>query len=387
MDNRIRRLPKYPGFRHFSGGISKISQWSGKEAKDLERIFLPLLHGVQSPEAITATRAELDFIYHAGWKMLGEEDLKRMVDFNQIFHQNKDSFLQTDEQGGREQDHFRIPKLHARHHYPENIRWLGTPYNYSTEITERYHIEIAKKAHKATNRKDYIKQMLLWLRRQEKIYLRGLFLRWRNDQWNQASNTDIQFDDFLPSVTDNSETQQQGSEDHHEIIQIANELDNLHDGLSILRQTQVIPVVKQTGRTPTAASYTIATRPHLRKQLIGGLMTSYNILNFEVALKTFLIQSSPDPPRSHPALRSALQYFRLSSHWTLLSVWNRFTVTLPTIGFEEDHIEKRSILARLRTKNDFVPRFQPVLVDLQVKDPNPQDGLQGKSLPTNVHKL
>jgi len=95
-----------------------------------------------------------------------------MIDFNKIFHQNKYSFLQTETHGGHELDHFHIPKLHARHHYPENIRWLGAPYNYSTEINEQYHIEIAKKAHKATNLKDYIKQMLLWLQRQENIDLR-----------------------------------------------------------------------------------------------------------------------------------------------------------------------------------------------------------------------
>ena len=100
IDNCIRRLPKTPGFRHFHSGISKISQWSGRESKDLQRIFLPLLTGIQSPEAITATRAELDFIYHAGWKTLGEDDLKRMVDFNTIFHKNKYAFLKTETLGG-----------------------------------------------------------------------------------------------------------------------------------------------------------------------------------------------------------------------------------------------------------------------------------------------
>ncbi|KIJ53862.1 hypothetical protein M422DRAFT_85147, partial [Sphaerobolus stellatus SS14] len=178
IDNRVQRLPKTPGFRHFSGGISKISQWSGREAKDLEHIFLPLLAGIQTPNVIKATRAELDFIYHVDWKTLDEDDLKRMKDFNSIFPKYKESFLETPGHGGREQDHFNIPKLHARHHYPENICWLGSPYNYSTEISEQYHIEVAKKAYKATNRKEYVKQMLLWLTRQEKIYLCGMLLRW-----------------------------------------------------------------------------------------------------------------------------------------------------------------------------------------------------------------
>ena len=260
IDNRIRRLPKVPGFRHFSGGISKISQWSGKETKDLQRIFLPILTGVQTSEAITATRAELDFIYHAGWKMLGEDDLSRMIDFNKIFHRNKHAFLRTYQHGGRELDHFHIPKLHSRHHYPENIRWLGAPYNYSTEITERYHIEIAKKAYKATNRKNYAEQMLLWLRRQEKVHLRGLFIRWRNGQWNKPSDvdTDTQFDGFLPELPLNEQ------EDPPQVVSLIVEEPDLIDDLSIVNESLSQPVLKSSHVTnSTEVSHAISRRPHL----------------------------------------------------------------------------------------------------------------------------
>ena len=86
-----------------------------------------------------------------------------MNDFNALYHKDKFSFLKTDKYGGCEQTHFQIPKLHAREHYVENIKWLGAPYNYTTEISEHYHIEIAKKAYKATKCKEVVKQMLLWL--------------------------------------------------------------------------------------------------------------------------------------------------------------------------------------------------------------------------------
>lgn len=104
-----------------------------------------LLTGIQSHSAIKATRVELDFVYHAGWKTFGEDDLQWMEDFNKIFYDNKWAFIQTANCGGWEKDHLKIPKLHARHHYPENICWLGASYNYSTEISEYYHMEIAKK--------------------------------------------------------------------------------------------------------------------------------------------------------------------------------------------------------------------------------------------------
>ena len=110
IDNCFRRLPKTPGFRSFPSGISKISQWSGREWKDLERYFLPVIYGAQRNGAIIATRAELDFIYHAQWKTLSDADIQQMIDFNDKYHAHKDAFLG---QGGRELDHFQIPKLHA----------------------------------------------------------------------------------------------------------------------------------------------------------------------------------------------------------------------------------------------------------------------------------
>ncbi|KAF8577332.1 hypothetical protein K439DRAFT_1649110 [Ramaria rubella] len=175
IDNHFRRLLKTPGYRHFSGGISKISQWSGREWKDLECNFLPVIYGAQSAGAIIATHAELDFIYHAQWWTLSETDIQWMVDFIQKFHAHKDAFLNG---GGRDQNHFEIRKLHARHHYPEKIRWLGVPFNYTTEISERYHIEVAKKAHKATNFNNYITRMITWLEHQEKLHFHSQYVQW-----------------------------------------------------------------------------------------------------------------------------------------------------------------------------------------------------------------
>ena len=64
------------GHRHFASGISKISQWSGKEWKNLEKPFLPDIYGASKPRAIKATRAELDFIYTGQWLTLTDSDLR-----------------------------------------------------------------------------------------------------------------------------------------------------------------------------------------------------------------------------------------------------------------------------------------------------------------------
>ncbi|KAJ7502081.1 hypothetical protein B0H11DRAFT_1712973, partial [Mycena galericulata] len=75
-------------------------------------------------------------------------------------------------------DHFNINKLHKLKHYTDAIRSHGTADGYNTENTERLHIDLAKVAYKATNRKAYTRQMTVWLRRQESIHKFGTYLQW-----------------------------------------------------------------------------------------------------------------------------------------------------------------------------------------------------------------
>jgi hypothetical protein len=65
-----------------------------------------------------------------------------MGDFNHICHEKKDAFLKG---GGWLTEVFDIPQLHSHLHHHANIQWLGATQDYYTEITEKYHIDIAKK--------------------------------------------------------------------------------------------------------------------------------------------------------------------------------------------------------------------------------------------------
>ena len=54
-------------------------------------------------------------------------------------------------------------------HYGEAIRSHGTADGYNTEASERLHIDYAKDGYRASNKKDYFKQMTVWLGRQEAV--------------------------------------------------------------------------------------------------------------------------------------------------------------------------------------------------------------------------
>jgi hypothetical protein len=65
------------------------------------------------------------------------------------FHNNKAVFINLGIW-----ENFNIPKLHSLLHYASSICLFGTIDNYNTEQLECLHIDLAKEAYHATNRKD-----------------------------------------------------------------------------------------------------------------------------------------------------------------------------------------------------------------------------------------
>jgi len=175
LDNHFKAMSAYPDLRHFSKGISLVSQWTGKEQKEMQKVFLGIVAGAFDPRAVTAVRAMLDFIYYAQYQTHTETTLQLMQTAHDMFHEAKVIFIET---GTRGQDHFNIPKLHSLVHYTQSIRSLGCLDGLNTESSERLHIDFAKKAYRASNRRDYYPQMTLWLQRQESVVRKDDYLEW-----------------------------------------------------------------------------------------------------------------------------------------------------------------------------------------------------------------
>ena len=58
---------------------------------------------------------------------------------------------------------------------------FGTTDNYNTKQSERLHIDLAKNAYRATNRKDEYSQMTMWLERREKVQQHNASIDWRQN--------------------------------------------------------------------------------------------------------------------------------------------------------------------------------------------------------------
>jgi Plavaka transposase len=180
IDARCRSLPPNHHISIFAKGISTLSRVTGKEHKNMSRLLLglimdlPVPNGQVSPRIIAAVRALLDFLYLAQLPSHTSTTIARLDESLSRFHDNKDVFVDL---GIR--DHFNLPKIHSLLHYIPSIRLFGTTDNYNTEQTERLHIDFAKDAYRATNRKDEYSQMTTWLERREKVQVHSTFIKWR----------------------------------------------------------------------------------------------------------------------------------------------------------------------------------------------------------------
>ncbi|KAH7090985.1 hypothetical protein BKA62DRAFT_626299 [Auriculariales sp. MPI-PUGE-AT-0066] len=176
LDARMQRLPEAHGVRHFKNGVSILSNISGLEHKAIYAQILGCVHGLVPDNAVRAARALLDFLYTAQYENHSDATLDGLTTALSEFHKLKRVFsiegVRTD---------FNLPKLHAMQHYIECIRLFGTTDGYNTEATERLHIDLAKHAFDATNKREFVAQMCRWLQRRETMHWFATYLAWKSN--------------------------------------------------------------------------------------------------------------------------------------------------------------------------------------------------------------
>lgn len=162
IDARFKAMTGLHGVRHFKNGISGISQWTGKEYKEMEKVFVGLMASGCDARVAEAVRAVVNFIYLSSLQRHTSRTLRALQSALDSFHACKNIFIEL---GGRQANHFNIHKIHSMQHYAQLIYRLGSADGFNTEAPERLHIDYAKEAYRASNKKDFVIQMTTWLRR------------------------------------------------------------------------------------------------------------------------------------------------------------------------------------------------------------------------------
>jgi len=190
VDHHFKSMTSHPTLRHFKKGISLVSQWTGNEYKNMEKIFLGVITGTADEQVIRAVRTVIDFISYACFEVHTEQSLEKMDRAWSAIHENKAIFTKL---GIHES--FNIPKFHSLIHYVLAIHSHGTLDGYNTESPERLHIDFAKVPFRAGNKQDYTAQMAMWMSCHDAVWHYKVFLHWAKGNGFIDSEEDDDDDD------------------------------------------------------------------------------------------------------------------------------------------------------------------------------------------------
>ncbi|KAJ7158358.1 hypothetical protein C8R43DRAFT_882678 [Mycena crocata] len=338
IDRRFQAIPPHPSLRHFTKGISLTTQWTGKEHKNMEKVYLGVLAKTTDPAVQRAVRAILDFIYYAHFETQCDESLSKLDAAWAAFHADKEIFRKLKIR----KKHFNLSKLHKIKHYVDSIHSRGTADGFNTENTERLHIDLAKSGYRATNRVRYTQQMTVWLRRQESVYKFGTYLQWAVAGYISKSS----------SAADDGD-EGEGKED-------SDDEGELED-------------VPHTQPSPTLPHYRVAKKPGFPNLTAAAISTDFCAPDFLINIDRFLDSQSINSPLS-PADNS------------LFPIYKQLRLTLPKISEVSSQEVTDTIRAVKHKPLEKTPKgikpakagqFDTILVrkDPPAADQRPTDGL------------
>ncbi|KAG9123650.1 hypothetical protein FRC07_014386 [Ceratobasidium sp. 392] len=173
IDERFSVLPRHASLVSFDKGVTSLSQTTGRQHKSMEKSIAAVVSGCVPQEALMAVQAAMDFIMIASFSVHTTSSLLWLQETIDRFHALKWIFIQ---EGVRQ--NFNFPKIHALMHYIQSIISRGALDGFNTELFERLHIEMAKYAYRASNKREYLKQMTAWRYRLDAVLTRGAYIRW-----------------------------------------------------------------------------------------------------------------------------------------------------------------------------------------------------------------
>ncbi|KAG0644868.1 hypothetical protein HOY80DRAFT_1068221, partial [Tuber brumale] len=163
-----KNLPAYPGYSSPNKEYSRVSQWTGKEMRNLVRVLLPCFAAVLChpstaerlifTKALTCVRSIIDFTLMAQYQSHTQETiqyLERRIADEQ--HQELEGVVADiyDEDGD-----FNFVKIHLPSHFVDHIRHFGNIQMYSTESGETSHKIMIKEGYRRSIKNDASYQIL-----------------------------------------------------------------------------------------------------------------------------------------------------------------------------------------------------------------------------------
>ncbi|KAG8763877.1 hypothetical protein FRC12_008370 [Ceratobasidium sp. 428] len=325
LDERFKSMTRAKDLRHFKNGISMVQQWTGREAKEMEKVFVPLLaeHPDLPSDLVAFIRALLDFSYIARAARMTDMELDELDGAWREMHRLKRVLVSSGVyQSLRQLD--RIHKWHQLSHYVESIRDFGTPDGYNTEAPEYLHIVYVKRGFVASNKRDAIPQIIDYCQRLEALRIHHAHLdEYYGIENRKPTKTAIFVADNSGSYEPEEHEEEDGDDEEWEDVD-----DSMGDeGEGPRRATGVLGTANEVEYPwPELAIAMLPTR----RVTLSELVTKYGATSLERALKSFL----------RPYAKN--DWFILSSD--KFGCWHKLTLYQHPLPFAPDEPPQRDVI-------------------------------------------
>ncbi|KAG2744456.1 hypothetical protein P692DRAFT_201721827, partial [Suillus brevipes Sb2] len=171
LDFRFSILQPTTGYCHFSGGISKLKQVTGRGHHDIQCYIVGLISGAAPRRFVIVIRALMDLHYLAQCPA-PDDNLLACIDRSLLtFHEHKDVILTLGARMGTKRPigNWHIPKLELLQSITSSTRKVGALIQWSADATKHAHISEIKEPAWQMNNNDYDPQICRHLDREEKL--------------------------------------------------------------------------------------------------------------------------------------------------------------------------------------------------------------------------
>jgi hypothetical protein len=93
IDLQYHIISGFWGLQWFKDGFLHVKQWTGKEMKEMEKMFVGVVAGAVIEDVTKCALAALDFIYYAQFRKHSDKTLANIDKVFDNFHSFKDIFI------------------------------------------------------------------------------------------------------------------------------------------------------------------------------------------------------------------------------------------------------------------------------------------------------
>ncbi|CDO75316.1 hypothetical protein BN946_scf184716.g2 [Trametes cinnabarina] len=93
VDRCVKAMLKHLDLHYFKSGILLVSQWTGNEYRNMQKVFLSMIAGANDERVVSAVSSILDFIFLTHFEAHTDNSLDALHQSWQDFHEHKAIFI------------------------------------------------------------------------------------------------------------------------------------------------------------------------------------------------------------------------------------------------------------------------------------------------------